>query len=164
MHMVYSTDDLSIENLKYFQYWDKVKERFPRLRLTAFVVAEGLPVKEFEEWFELRKDWVTIGVHCFNHSRVQEGWREDQGIWIAAALAILKPYLPKRFLYRPPGFRFLPKTEKILKDSGFAGIAHQEFIKYFDTLEKVRVFNTHCTFDQFHNPIGQIWSKINVSI
>ena len=160
--MVYSTDDLSIENLEHFKYWDLVKEKYPQLKVIAFTIAEGILTKEFEEWFEQHKDWVEIGVHCYNHEKLQEGWREDQEVWIEKARDMLKPFLPKRYLYRPPGFRFLPKTEKILKKLGFSGIAHQPFIKYFDTKEKFSVLNTHCTYDKFLNPIGKIWEQIDV--
>lgn len=161
--MVYSTDDLSVENLENFKYWDKVKERYPSLKVLAFTVAKGLPTPEFLNWYESHKNWVEIGVHCYDHEKPQEGWREDQEIQIANALSVLGPFLPKRFIYRPPGFRFLPKTEKILKELGFSGIAHIDFIKYFDTGEKVKIFNTHCTKEEFINPIGKIWEKINVS-
>jgi len=157
--MVFSTDDLSTENLKYFKYWDLVKKEIPEFKMIAFVIAEGLN-GQFDEWYQTHKDWVEIGVHCYNHERLQEGWREDQEYWIAKATDILLPYLPKRRLYRPPGFRFLSKTEQILKKLGFSGIAHQEFIKYFDTGEKVEVFNTHCTLNEYHNPIGKIWKNI----
>jgi len=157
--MVFSTDDLSTENLEYFKYWDYVKQTIPDFKMIAFVIAEGLDGR-FGEWFQSHKDWVEIGVHCYNHDRVQEGWRDDQEYWIEKAVEVLRPFLPKRYLYRPPGFRFLAKTEKIIKKIGFSGIAHQEFIKYFDINEKLEVFNTHCTLNQYKNPIGAIWKKI----
>ena len=158
--MIYSTDDLSIENLKYFKYWDLVKQKKPDLKVIAFTVAKGLPSQEFDDWYEEHKSWVGIGIHCYDHEKPQEGWREDQREYIERARDILKPYLPAKYLYRPPGFRFLPKTEKILKELGFAGIAHQGFIKYFESGEKLPVFNTHCTEEHFANPIGQIWQKL----
>ena len=158
--MIYTTDDVSIDNLKHFKFWDKVKERKHNLRVVAFVVAKDIVTPEFNRWFSDQQDWVEIGVHCYEHSKPQEGWREDQEQQIQKAINTLKPYLPKRYLYRPPGFRFLPQTEPILKRLGFAGIAHQQFIKIFDTWEKIRVFNTHCTENEFNNPIGKIWQKL----
>lgn len=161
--MVYSTDDVSVDTLQHFVYWDKVKKRYPELKLIAFVVAEGLPTPEFDSWYNERKDWVEIGVHCYNHDRPQEGWRDDQEYWIGKARDVLKPYLPERYLYRPPGFRFLPKTERILEKLGFAGIAHQEGIKYFDGQEGQPVLNTHCTESDFINPIGKIWKELQIA-
>jgi len=157
-NLVFSTDDVSSENLKYFEYWDMVKDKVPDLKVIAFVIAEGLDDR-FERWYQSHKDWVEIGVHCYNHERPQEAWREDQEFWIAKARDILLPYLPENYLYRPPGFRVLSKTEKVLKDLGFAGIAHQSHIKYFSgrTLD---VYNTHCTKDKYENPIGEIWKTI----
>jgi len=157
--MIFSTDDLSTENLEHFKYWDYVKKEIPNFKLIAFVIAEGLD-ERFDNWYMEHKDWVEIGVHCYNHDRLQEGWREDQEYWIEKARDVLLPYLPKNYLYRPPGFRVLSKTEGILKKLGFAGIAHQEFIKYFDTGETIPVFNTHCSLDKHLNPIGEKWKTI----
>lgn len=161
-NMIMTTDDLSVENLKYFRYWDKAKQRKPELKLICFTIAEGIDKNdEFKEFYEARKDWITIGVHCFNHDRVQEAWRQDQEIWIKKALDILKPYLPEKYLYRPPGFRTLPKTESILRKLGFAGCAYQEFIKMFNGEIKQPLFNTHCCDDEnCINPITKIYKDI----
>ena len=160
MKIIYSTDDLSRENLKHFKYWDMVKESHPKLKVVAFVIVKDLDLNLFSDWYEEKKQWVEIGVHCWGHEKPQLGWRDDQEYYIKKARDVLAPFLPEHYLFRFPGFRFLPKSEKILKKLGFAGIAHQEFIKYFDTGEFFPVINTHCTFDQFQNPIGQIWQNI----
>ena len=156
--MVFSTDDISVENLEHFKYWDFVKKEVPEFKLLAFVIAQGID-NRFDEWYHAHKDWVDIGVHCYNHERPQEGWREDQEYWIEKARDILLPYLPENYLYRPPGFRVLSKTEGILKRLGFSGIAHQSFIKYFDG-RMLDVYNTHCCLDKHLNPIGEIWKNI----
>lgn len=160
LYSVYTTDDLSIENLEHFKYWDLVKAKKPDLRVIAFTIAKDIDCPEFRKWYDSHKGWVEIGVHCYDHERPQEGWRTDQREQIEKARDILKPFLPERYLYRPPGFRFLPFTERILKDLGFAGIAHQEFIKYFDTGEFFPVINTHCTLNQYVAPIGAVWNQI----
>lgn len=164
---IFTTDDLSISNLKFFEYFDRVHAKYPEFKLIAFTVArmddkdeeDISKSREFKEWFEAHP-WVEIGVHGYDHIRPQEGWREDQEEYIKKALDILRSYLPKRFLYRAPGFRTLPKTEGILKKLGFAGIAHRNFIKYFDTGEIVQpLLNTHCG-PNFENPIVEIWNNI----
>ena len=163
--MIYTTDDVCPSNLKYFKYWDKVKKRKPDLKLIAFTIAnyqnqENISKsKEFKEWFEKHKDWVEIGVHSYNHLRPQECWRDDQEIWIKKALDILKPYLPEKYLYRPPGFRVLSKTEGILKKLGFAGIVYQSRIKYFSGEIVEPIFNTHCG-NQGVNKIKEIHENI----
>jgi len=159
---VYTTDDLSVDNLKFFKYWDKVKEKQPDLKLIAFVIAEGIDKSDkFKEWWVQRKDWVEIGVHCYNHKRPQEGWRTDQEVWIEKALDILKPHLPENFLYRPPGFRVLPKTEGVLKKLGFAGIAHQSHIKMFDGQIIGPLLNTHCSGEESClNRIEDVWEGL----
>ena len=157
---IFTTDDVSLENLKHFKYFDFIKEAKPGFKMIAFVIAKDILSDDFYKWYDLHKNWVEIGVHCYDHDKPQEGWRDNQKEYIEKARDILKPFLSERYLYRPPGFRFLPKTERILKELGFGGIAHQEFVKYFDTGEKISVFNTHCTYDQYINPIGQIWKNL----
>ena len=162
-NLIYTTDDLNNENLSNFKFFDLIKSAKPEFKVIAFTIAKDLDLKLFEEWWEPRKGWVEIGVHCFSHNYEgirQECWRDDQAENIEKARNILKPFLLERPLYRPPGFRFLPATEKILKDLGFAGIAHEQFIKYFDTGEFYPVFNTHLTLTEFYNPIGQIWKNL----
>ena len=166
--MIFATDDVFPSNLKYFKYWDLVKEAHPELKLICFVVAkynndENEDVsknQEFKEWYERTKKWVTIGVHGYDHQMPQEGWRDDQEKYITMARNLLMPYLPTNYLYRPPGFRFLGKTESILKKLGFAGIAHETVIKYFSTGELFGpILNTHCC-DKFNNPIEKIWKNL----
>ncbi len=156
----YTTDDLGVDTLKYFKYFDQIKKERRDFKLLAFVIAKDLPVFEFTEWYVNRKDWVEVGIHCWEHSKPQEGWRIDQAYYIEKARDKLKAFLPERYLYRAPGFRVLPKTEKILRELGFAGIAHQEFIKYFDSGEQIPVWNSHCTETEFYNPISEIWKQL----
>ncbi len=156
----YTTDDLGVDTLRYFKYFDMIKQKHSNFKMTAFIIAKDLPIFEFTEWFVNRRDWVEVGVHCWEHTKPQEGWRSDQADYIKKARDILIPFLPNRYLYRAPGFRVLPKTEKVLRELGFAGIAHQEFIKYFDTGEQIPVWNSHCTETEFFNPIGQVWKQI----
>ena len=159
VNKVLTTDDLCLSNLKYWKYWLEIKKEYPDVKVIVFVVAnyrhkeDVSKSQKFKDWFETNKSWVSIGVHGYDHLLPQEGWREDQEVWIQNALEILRPFLPKQFLYRPPGFRFLPKTELILKKLGFTGIAHQNQIKYFDGHFEIP-FNTHCC-DKFFRPVVQ---------
>jgi len=156
---VLTTDDVCLSNLKFWKYWLEIKEQYPNIKVIAFVIAnyryeENVSQnQEFRDWFEANKSWVTVGVHGYDHLLPQEGWREDQIVWIQKALEILRSFLPERFLYRPPGFRFLPETEQILKKLGFAGIAHQTRIKWFDGHFEIP-FNSHCC-SGYHNPVTQ---------
>lgn len=165
--MIITTDDLCLSNLGNFRYFDKIKKKKPYLKVIAFTIANYMNKEdlskssEFKAWYEEHKEWVEVGVHGYDHcqDKLQEGWREDQEYYIRKSLDILRPFLPEKYLYRAPGFRVLNKTETILKELGFTGIAHQEFIKYFSG-EKHAVFNTHCTFNKFNNAIGMIWKKL----
>lgn len=159
---VLTTDDVCLSNLKYWKYWLEVKKQYPDTELLAFVIANNKfeedvsKSREFKDWCVANRDWVTIGVHGYDHVLLQEGFREDQEIYITKALDILRPFLPENYLYRPPGFRFMSKTEGILKRLGFAGIAHQMRIKHFDGHFEVP-FNTHCC-GRYLNPVT-LWRE-----
>jgi predicted deacetylase len=159
INKVLTTDDVCLSNLKFWKYWLEVKEHYPDIKVIAFVIANYkheenvYQSQEFREWFDANKSWVTVGVHGYDHELPQEGFRDDQKAYIAKALDLLRPFLPEQFLYRPPGFRFMAKTEGILKQLGFAGIAHRDRIKYFDKRYELP-YNTHCC-DSYMNPVTQ---------
>lgn len=158
--MIYCVDDVCPSFLLGWSYWDDLHRREPDSKIIAFCVAcrdnkENVQdSKEFKEWFEARKGWVECGVHGYDHTWPQEGWRPDQAAYISRALDTLRPFLPPRLLYRPPGFRTTPQTEKICRKLGFAGIAYQTHIKDFQTKELVGpIINAHC-YDHITKPKG----------
>ena len=164
---VITTDDLCLTNLEAFSYWDKLKIKYPSLKLVAFTIAnyrenERLDKsKQFKKWFTEHKDWVEIGVHGYDHDplKLPEGERDDFEKLVKKSLKVLKPFLPKYPLYRPPGFQTTNQIENIIKRLGFRGIAHEQRIKYFNGLYQ-GVFNTHCTENTYDNPIGIIWKNL----
>jgi len=159
---VLTIDDVCPSNLKYWNHLLEIKKEYPDTKVTAFVIAnyrneeDVSQSQEFWKWFEMNRSWVTIGVHGYDHLEPQEGWRDDQEIWIRKALTILRPFLPPNFLYRPPGFRTLAKTEGILGGLGFAGIAYQTRIKWFDGRFEIP-FNSHC-LNKYFNPVT-LWKN-----
>lgn len=158
---IYTTDDVCPENLKYFQYWDAIKQKYPHIRLIAFVIANYkfeqnvFKSTEFRDWYERTKGWVEIGIHGYDHLFPPEMERENAREFVDKSLFILSPFLPERILYRPPGHQRTIRTESMLKELDICGIAYQNRIKYFDTGEIVEnIFNTHCC-DKYYNPITQ---------
>jgi predicted deacetylase len=162
MDRIFTTDDLCPSNLKYFEYWDKVKEKKPDLKVIAFTIANFQnkePInesKEFIEWFEKHKDWVEIAVHGYDHLFPPEAERDDFEEQVTMALEILKPFLPEKYGYRSPGFKFSVRIEPLLKKLGFSYIAYQEHIKYFNGKIIAPILNTHCC-DKWDNPITEVW-------
>lgn len=163
--MIYTTDDVCPSNLIYFRFWDEVKKRKPNLKVIAFTIAnyngqeDVSKSKDFKEWYDSHKDWVTIGVHGYDHTFPPEGERDNQEELIRESIKILKPFLPSDFLYRPPGFQVTCKTEPICRKLGFAGIAHQSRIKYFNGTFETDLINTHCC-NKWSNPITKVWSEL----
>ena len=169
--MIITTDDVCPQNLKYWKYWLRVKERHTYLKITAFVIAnykeqDVSKSKEFKEWFEGNKDWVEVQPHGLTHERPQLGWRDcdEQKRDIEKSIEILKPYLSNRIIYRFPGFRTLCFSETILKELKIDGVAHRGFIKFFKTDQIVRTLDTHCVESSLENSIGQIWQNLILKI
>lgn len=163
--MILTTDDLCLTNLKYFEYWDKVKEKRPELKIIAFTTAnyqlkEDLSKsKEFKDWFKKHEDWVEIAVHGYDHLSPPEVERDNLEELITKSLNILKEFLPEKYGYRSPGFKFSVTLEPILKKLGFSYIAYHEHIKVFKNNSLIPVLNTHCC-DRYDNPITEVWKRL----
>lgn len=162
--MIFTTDDLCLENLCYFRHWDEIKSICPDLKLLAFTIAnkDGNQnvgeSEEFKKWYESHKDWVEIGVHGYDHADPPEQEREDAEIYTEMSLNILRPFLPKKPIYRPPGYQRTLRTEPMLKRLGFAGIAYKNKIRYFNgDIIVGDVVNSHCC-DKFELPITR-WKE-----
>ena len=156
--MIVTTDDVCPENLKYFKYWDEIKRQIPNLKLIAFVIANYKGEQdvsqsgEFQMWYDDHKDWVEIGVHGYDHTYPPEQERDDASDLVMRSVELLRPYLPEKFLYRPPGFQRTIHTEPMLQNLGFAGVAYQTRIKMFDGRIIEPVLSTHCC-DRYARPV-----------
>jgi len=163
---ILTTDDLCLSNLKYFKYFDEMKSCLPNLKMIAFTIAnynnaENVSEsKEFNEWYQCHKDWVEIAIHGYDHLYPPEAERDDFEKYVEDALDILRPYLPKEYGYRSPGFKFSVRIEPTLKRLGFSYVAYREHIKYFDRRQLIIPINTHCTLDKYDNPIGMVHKQL----
>lgn len=163
---IITTDDLCLSNLQYFKYFDEIKKVKPNLKVIAFTIAnfqnkENIAEsKEFYDWWYYRKDWVEIAVHGYDHLYPPEAFRDDFEDQVTKSLYILKPYLPKEYGYRSPGFRFSVRIEPLLKKLGFSYIAYDTHIKYFkDNRLVYGLINTHCT-DKYENKITEFYKEL----
>jgi len=165
--MFVTTDDVCLENLRFFHYWDKIKMMKPNLKLIAFTIANYkdeqnvAESKEFKSWFDAHRSWVEIGVHGYDHLFLPEQERDDAEELVMKSLEILKNFLPENHLYRPPGFQRTIQTEPMLKRLGFGGIAYQARIKMFDGRVIEPILNTHCC-DRDFNPVTEWREWINL--
>lgn len=149
--MIITTDDLCLEYLDNFKYFDELKQIKKDLKMIAFTISnfknhENLSQSPiFETWFEKHKDWVEIAVHSYDHYGLPDGDREDEELWITKALNGLKPYLPENYGYRSPGWQTTNKTVSILKKLGFSYIAYESKIKDLkkDIIIETNIINSH---------------------
>jgi GT2 family glycosyltransferase len=161
--IIVTTDDVCPCNLPYFEYWHYIKTICPELKLIAFVTANHKNEEnireddEFQKWFEETRDWVQVGVHGYDHLNPPEQERDEAEDLVNKSLDLLRPYLPKSFLYRPPGFQRTIRTEPILEKLGFAGIAYERRIRFFGGQIIGGVLNSHCC-GKFINPMTK-WQE-----
>lgn len=163
--MLLLIDDVCPDTIPNLKYLDEIKIALPELQVILFTVAnfknKGL-ITECKEFLDYvcGNTWVSVGVHGYDHSTPPEQERDDAEALVRESLEILAPVLPKRFLYRPPGFQRTVRTESMLERLGFGGIAYQTRIKYFT--DPPRYFtdfiNAHLTEDRYYNPINR-WKE-----
>jgi predicted deacetylase len=133
--MIYTTDDLCLEYLDNFSLFDEIKRDNSSFKLIAFTISNFknnenlLESSVFKKWFEKHKDWVEIAVHSYDHLYPPDADRDNQEEWIKKALDGLKPYLPKEYGYRSPGWQTTSQTVPILKSLGFTYIAYETSIR-----------------------------------
>lgn len=147
--MIITTDDLCLEYLDNFVLFDGLKKLYPDFKMIAFTIGNfknkealaGNP--KFQEWYNERKEWVEIAVHSYDHDKIPDGDRGDEGEWIKKAYESLKDFLPKEYGYRSPGWQTTNKTEGILRDLGFSYIAYETKIKYFKGHIINNIINSH---------------------
>lgn len=148
---IVTTDDLCLTYLDNFLWFDKLKEIKPDLKVVAFAIGNFKnkePLKHsnrFKKWFDKHKDWVEIAVHSYDHQPPPDGDRADEEYWIKKALSSLKPFLPKKYGYRSPGWQTTNQTVKILDKLNFTYIAYQSCIKNLKEKKFImkQIINSH---------------------
>ena len=125
--MIYlTTDDFCPKFMDSWKYWEELKKVHPNLRITAFVVPrhdnkdeyDCSKSKEFKQWFEKNKDWVEVAVHGFDHSKFECLLSYDEQLErFKKALEIMKPFLPKKWGFKPPYYRYNSDTLEIILDT-----------------------------------------------
>ena len=149
--MIVTVDDLCLSYLDNFAYFDEIKSRYPKLKLTAFAIAnrnnEELLVESsiFKTWFNQHQDWVEIGVHSYDHQYPPDGDRDDEKYWIKKARDSLKPFLPTEYSYRSPGWQTTIKTIPILEELGFRYMYYEGRVRDLKekTIVETDIFNSH---------------------
>ena len=149
--MIITTDDLCLSYLDNFKYFDKLKKKYPKLEIVAFTIGnfnnEELLVESniFKSWHAKHKAWVEIAVHSYDHANPPDGDRDNEEYWIRKALESLKPFLPKDYGYRSPGWQTTNKTLGILKRLDFAYMAYETKFRSLrnDTITTEKILNSH---------------------
>ena len=134
-------DDIGIKHEGDLFKLEKLKKKYPKLKVNCAVIAKDLNkrLKDF-----ISQDWVEVVVHGFEHDYPPECERDDKEERITKAYKILKPYLPKHYGFRAPGFQLTATTYPILKKLGFHYIAHQTNIQVLKgDIDQQRIYNTH---------------------
>lgn len=154
--MILCCDDIGYKHRNQLSRLDDMKRGIPNLKLTAFVIANNLPLG-FAEWHEERRSWIELAVHGWDHDYPPECERPDKEARLIGALAVLRPYLPDQYGFRAPGFQMTASTYPLLRKLGFTWVAHQARIQDL-TYRKVRpgkVVNIHVYDLEYRLPFGE---------
>ena len=153
-YMIFTLDDLCLSYLDNFKYFDYIKNCFPAFKLIAFTIANFknnellLESNIFKKWFQKHQNWVEIAVHSYDHTYPPDGDRNNEEYWIKKALNNLKPFLPKQYGYRSPGWQTTNQTIPILKKLRFSYIAFEDKINYLKEKRiEIKIINSHL-YDQ----------------
>jgi len=125
-------------NKKDFWKLESLKKKFPRLKVTCFVMG-----KDAGDY--LYNNWIEIGCHGWNHDYPPECERDDQERLIKKAMEALWPYMNGRWGFRAPGFQLIAKSYSILRGFDFDYIAHQNKIQPLKGQRFIqgKMINTH---------------------
>jgi len=112
--MIITTDDFCPKFMHMWKYWEKLKNKWPSFRLTAFIVPnwEGkFPVnksREFRDWYESNKDWVEVAMHGFDHSFAE--CQKYNGKKLQERLTngfnTIRDFLPDKWGFKPPYYKY----------------------------------------------------------
>lgn len=139
--MYFTCDDIGIDYKNQLFKLDKLKKKYPNFKVTVFVIAKDLD-EEIINW--LKQDWIEVAIHCYDHSPPPECECPDKEERINKAFKILKPLLPEKYGFRPPGFQMTASTFPLLKKLGFWYIAHQTKIQVLQgTFNNELIVNSH---------------------
>lgn len=171
---IIATDDVSPLQIKHWEkYWDRLKKENPKLKVLAFCVpnwhneCDIKDSKEFKEWFEKHKEWVTIGIHGYDHilsTLPTENHRskEEQRELIKKAIETLKEYLPEEWAYRCPANRFNKYTLEVLKELGCTYFTYLNVLINLKTGGRERIFQSHTNILEYNrDDIKLFYNRLN---
>lgn len=133
MTMFICTDDMCPKYIDMWKkYWDPLKDEFKHLHVCAFVIPkldnldkwDCSKSKEFKNWYESRKEWVSIALHGFAHIKKTmadiDGYQslEKQTKIYTEGAKILSDFMPERWGFKPPFYRYTEDTFKAVKAAG----------------------------------------------
>jgi cellulose synthase/poly-beta-1,6-N-acetylglucosamine synthase-like glycosyltransferase len=143
MPVLFCCDDIGVKYKDKLGELKKLKEKYPSLKVNAFVVAKDIDETVIEF---LKQDWIEVNVHAYEHDGIPELNFEDKADRIKKAVEELDEVLPEKMGYRAPGFRLTASTYPILKMLGFSHIVHQNRVQLLNeqkVISNIPLINTH---------------------
>ena len=127
--------------------WDQLKKDHPKLKVNVFVVPywKELPEndvfrnKDFEKWYEERKDWVEIGQMGYHYLNQLEclRFKNPQYAYLRRGYRKVGCFMPKDiYCFKPPKQRMNEHTLPILRSLGFSACIYNKEIIMLRKTEK----------------------------
>ncbi len=156
--MIVCTDDISVQNVeKYWSYWEKLKKKFPGLKLNAFVVPryrddyrESISRAGFNAWYHPVSNWVKLHLHGYTHLFPPEYLLsyERQKDLIETGAVMLGKVTRGTFGIKAPGYKFNDDTIRIAKELCFDFFAKEKSVLFLKENKEIQypegeILNTH---------------------
>lgn len=115
--MIITTDDLNQQDWSLFEYFDKLKEEFPKMEVLAFFTPFWKDEKltyikeEFINFLIKRKDWLFLASHGLFHNKAEYSLDYNTQTAYFSHSNLIKEHLQKKgikyFPYcKPPYYKF----------------------------------------------------------
>ncbi len=157
--------------------WDKLKQKHPSLKVTAFTVPlyqkrmenDVFHNKDFQAWFKERKEWVEIAQEGYGQRNKLEckRFKKPQYFILRKGYRKIGVYMPKNYYsFKCPDDKMGSSTLDSLKMLGFSSCMFQGQIIILINLEKQLedhiIIGSHINLDE-RNPddIQQIQHKLD---
>lgn len=172
--VILCTDDICPSSIrKCWYFWDKIKSKIPQLKLNAFVIPhrnfkddEIITSREFKDWYESVKDWVSLHLHGYSHGYPPENTYTylRQRILIRKGSELLAEINDNDFGYKAPGYHFNKFTLEILEEFGFPFICNLDLVTFLRNKDKQRspyqLIQSHTNLNKNPDSIEFIYQRL----
>lgn len=177
--LIVATSDFAPPSLPLWSYWNKLKDKHPKLQVSVFVVPFWKGNSDykinrddnFQDWYKENKDWVNIVQQgCYNYPNECLKFYKTQKKIIKRGYRKIHKLMPQDFFgFKPPSYRMNNSTIAVLKEIGFSFVVYYNQILFLKpTAKEVPHFEIIETYtnieDKKNNNINTIFTELDIQL